>query len=363
MAVAVVVLAVLWNGSDFANTDLRTAAGKPSVPTRALPGDSVTLAWSAGTGPADTYAVEASTVITGNEHGLAGLDQATGEERWHYLRSTATLCDWTGADDVVVAVFRTDGGCDEAVALDADTGQRRWYRSVSFLSAITLRSTDQLTVAFTPTGLTVLGTVTNGLRWRYDPPGGCLIGDALPGDVGVVVALDCPEAGSSLVVLDGFTGEQRWTATPAGGPLHLLSASGDVGVLSGSAQARLQVFDRDGVQLTDLVDPALAVEGSAVPRAIALPDRYVLTTGSAVLLLDLRNGSISWVRPATTAAVLLGKSLLVYNGTDFAQLDLVTGGTQRSIAAAGEMPPRGATLELLGSSIVVGAADQVRVYR
>ncbi len=370
--IGTLVLALLWVRSDYATTSLRTAAADPSQPVEADPAARVVQAWQARTGPADADPVESSTVVVGEQHGVRGLDPESGSERWHYLRSTASLCDWTAADGVVVAVFRTDAGCDEALALDAGTGRRQWYRSVSLASNATLSSTSQLTVASTATGVAVFGTTDNGLRWRYRPPADCRISDTRPGDVGVAVTVDCGTS-AQLLLLDGFTGKERWTGSLPAGPARLLTADGVVGVLSAEPAGSLHIFDREGVQLVALREPALAADsatggdatgaGAAGPSAQLLGDQLVLFTGSTVLSVNVQGGGIQWVVPALTRPVMLGSGLLVYDGTDFVQHDLGTGAELRRITLDGPPPPTGGRLDRIGASIVVSAPDRVAVYR
>lgn len=361
-AIGAVVLSLLWTGSDYANTSLRTAAGEPSQPVEGEPASRVTMAWEADTGPAGLGPVQDHTVVVGADHGLRGLDSLTGVERWHYLRSTALLCDWTAADGVVVAVFRTDAGCNEALALDAGTGQREWYRNVNFAAEISMSSTNQLTVAATPTGVTVLGTTSNGLRWRYDPPENCRISDTVPGDVGVAVTLDCASS-ASLVLLDGFTGEQRWSGTLPAGAARILTADGVVGVLARDLTGSLQVFDRDGVELVALRDPSLVADEVVQPAAQLLGDRLAVFTGSTLFAVNVQTDAIEWFVPAVNLPTLLGSGLLVFDGTDFVQHDLVTGAELRRITVDGPVPPTGGRLDRLGSAIVVSTVEAVAVYR
>lgn len=360
--VGAVALSLLWVGSDYANTSLRAAAAEPSPPVDAEPAARVTAAWASETGPADVGPIEDFTVVVGAAHGLRGLDPETGAERWHYLRSTALLCDWTAADGVVVAVFRSDAGCDEALALDAGTGRREWYRSISFTAEATLSSTNQLTVAATPTGVTVLGTTSNGIRWRYDPPADCRISDTLPGDVGVAVTLDCPSS-ASLVLLDGFTGEERWSGTLPTGDARIVTADGVVGVLALELSGSLQIFDRDGIPLVSLREQSIAAEEGIRPTAQLLGERLAVFTGSALFSVNVQTDGIEWVVPALTSPAVLGSGLLVFDGTDFVQHDVVTGAEVRRITVVGSPPPTGGRLDRIGSAIVVSTHDQVAVYR
>lgn len=363
--VAVVVLVAvfgwLWSGSDYANTSLRTSPADSTQPPDEDPAGQVTRQWSAASGPAADGAVQDGTVIVGDRHGLRGLDPATGSERWHYSRATAVLCDWTTDDGVVVAAFGSGDGCDEALALDAGTGERVWYRSVSFADEIGLASTNQLTVAATSTGLTSLGTTYNGVRWRYDPPPDCTIADSRPGDVGVAVVVDCAGQ-TSLSLLDGFSGEQKWTGVLPPGPARILTADGVVAVLTTDLTGALQVFDREGVLTVSLRDPALVGAAGAEPAGLLVGPRLAVFTGSSLVTVDTGAGAVAWVAVATTRPTLLGAGLLVFDGTDFVQLDVRTGLPVRRITVTGSPPAPGSVLERIGPQIVAGGRDGVTVY-
>lgn len=362
--VAVVVLAVLWSGSDYANTSVRTAAEATARPD-ADPADEVSAQWRAPSTPTAANPVQDGTVVVAETHGLRGLDPVTGDERWHYLRSTALLCDWTAEDGVVVAAFRggeRGDGCDEALALDAGTGLRVWYRNVSLRDDVQLASTNQLTVGSTPTGLTAFGTTYNGLRWRYRPPEGCSIAHSMPGDVGVAVVLTCDGA-PSLVLLDGFTGEAKWTGVLPPGPARLLTASGVVAVSTTDLTGALQVFDRQGVLTVSLRDPSLVGPEGADPSALLVGDRLAVFTGSALVAVDTGEGVVGWVARATTRPTLVTAGLLVFDGTDFVELDVRTGLAVRTITIDGPAPAPGGALSRIGAAIVVGTPADTAIYR
>jgi len=361
LVAAAVAFGWLWSGSDYANTSLQTAAVDRTQPPDAAPPSQVSVRWSEPSGPTAAGAVQDGTVIVGDPNGLRGLDPATGDERWHYRRTTAQLCDWTTEDGVVVAAFRSGDGCDEALALDAGTGARVWYRNVSLADEAGLSSTNQLTVAATPTGLTAFGTTYNGLRWRYRPPENCRIADSRAGDVGVAVVLDC-SAVPSLVLLDGFSGESKWTGVLPPGPARIVTAGGVVAVLATDLTGALQVFDREGVLLVSLRDPSLVGSAGADPSALLVGSRLALFTGSALVTVDTGAGAVAWVATATTRPALLDAGLLAYDGTDFVQLDLRTGLAVRRIAVDGPPPPVGAAVQRIGARIVVSSADGVTVY-
>ncbi|MBA2390061.1 MAG: PQQ-binding-like beta-propeller repeat protein [Geodermatophilaceae bacterium] len=360
--VGALLLGLHWMGSDYANTSLQTAGAEPVQLIEADPASPVAAAWESATGPADAHPVEDFTVVVGERHGVRGIDPETGLERWHYLRSSALLCDWTAVDGVVVAVFRTDAGCDEALALDAGTGKRVWYRNVNLSADVSMSSTNQLTVAATDSGVAVFGTTDNGLRWRYRPPEDCSISDTLPGDVGVAVTLDCTSS-ARLLLLDGFTGEERWTGTLPAGAAQILTADGVVGVLALDLSGSLRIFDRDGVELVSLREQSIAADTRSEPAAQLIGDQLAVFTGSTLFAVNVQTDGIEWVVPALHRPTLLGPGLLVYDGTDFVQHDLTTGAELRRISVEGSPPPIGGRLDRVGAAIVVSSPDGVAVYR
>lgn len=361
LVAAAVVFGWLWSSSDYANTSLQTAAVDSTQPPDADPPSRLSVQWSEPSGPTAVGAVQDGTVIVGDPNGLRGLDPATGDERWHYRRTTARLCDWTTEDGVVVAAFRSGDGCDEALALDAGTGARVWYRNVSFSDDVSLSSTNQLTVAATPTGLAAMGTTYNGLRWRYRPPEDCRIADSRPGDVGVAVVLDCSGV-SSLVLLDGFSGESKWTGALPPGPALVVTAGGVVAVLATDLTGALQIFDREGVLLASLRDPSLVGPADADPSALLVGSRLAVFTGSALVTVDTEAGAVAWVAVARTRPALLEAGLLVHDGNDFVQLDLRTGLAARRITVDGAAPPVGAVVQRVRARIVVSSTDGVTAY-
>ncbi len=231
-----VVATLLWRGSDAAATE-STTAQPAGVPVGA-PAAAVSQEWSAGSDPMPEDVVEGGRVLLASEHGVRAVDPLTGEEAWHYTRSNARLCDVEVTGGVAMAVFRTEDRCDEAVALDADTGVRRWTRNVSFRGDATLDSTDSIALAVTSTGLVTMDPNNDNIRWRYEPPERCRILDAEAGDSGIALLQRC--SGSPAVqlrMLDGFAGDARWSRDlpdVTDDEVRLLGADRLVGVVVGT---------------------------------------------------------------------------------------------------------------------------------
>lgn len=254
---ALVAGTVLAVHSDSANTDVRTAADQPK-PFEGPLASPLSSLWSSDDTVDDQRTVASNTVITSSEHGVRGLDPQSGDERWHYLRSNATMCDLTVLDDVVVAIFRTTGRCNEAVALEAGSGLRRWYRNVGFSDRLSLFGSGTAAVASTPDGIAVLDAVGNAIRWRYNPPQGCEVASIAVGVNGVVVLESCTTGTTWLAEFDLYSGDQQWRVAPPPGEVSVLGSDGVVSLLVGQELLILSV--RDGSLLSNL--GAVAESGS-----------------------------------------------------------------------------------------------------
>jgi outer membrane protein assembly factor BamB len=356
------VLALLWRGSDATATESTTAA-PADVPT-GTPAGAVSETWSASGGPLPESVVEDGRVVVGSRHGVHALDPATGEEAWHYTRSNARLCGLTATNGVAVAVFATEDRCDEAVALDAETGVRAWTRSVRFRGDAELDSTDRIVLATSPTGVVTLDPTGNNIRWRYAAPEGCRIAGSDVGTAGVAVLQRCEgTAALQLRLLDGFQGQARWTRDlPAdeGAEVRLLGADALLGVLVGD---EVQVLaDDDGSELHRL--PAAGDVRQLTTSGVAL-----FRTGSTLTALDAASGTPRWESPAIglPSAPVPDKddatpdALLVPDEDGFAHRDPATGAEVDRSAV--EDLPDGGTAAVIGPVVVYRLPDRVFGYR
>jgi len=365
-AVALVVAAVavlLGRTSDAAATS-STTASPVSVPDEA-PAAQVSRAWSTATGPAPRRVVESGRVLVTDEHGLAMLDAATGEEAWHYRRSNARLCDATAVNGVVIAVFRTPSRCNQAVAFTASTGVRAWYRSVRYRTDVDLTSTDQIMLASSPTGVVTIDPTGNGTRWRYAPGDGCLLADSDVGSSGVVVLERCSDTGAlRLVLLDGFGGDAIWTREidTAGQEARLAGTDRLVTVVSGD---RVQVISPDdGSSLAELPLPATDVDPAEEPlQQAGVGDVALLWARGTVYVLDPATGVPRWSTPAL-GLPSLGDAATVTVPEDgaFVRRSLADG-SEVDRSTTTDAVPAGGRTSLLGPVVVYATDDEVSGYR
>jgi outer membrane protein assembly factor BamB len=359
----VVVAALLWRGSDAAATESTTAA--PAGVPSGTPADAVSEAWSTEGGPLPESVVESGRVLVGSPHGVRALDPATGEEAWHYTRANARLCGLTATNGVAVAVFRTEDRCDEAVALDAGTGVRRWTRNVHFRGDAVLDSTDQVVLASSRTGVVTLDPTGNGTRWRHAAPDGCELLGAEVGSAGVVTLQRCGSDPARLRLFDGFEGTAQWSRDlPArdGAEIRLLGADGLIGVVVDDEVQALS--PADGTVLQRLPVPA---GGAAQVQQVAAGVLALVRVGGTLSALDTASGSVLWSAPAlgVPAAPEAGadptEALPVPAAEGFVLRDPATGTELGRSEVSGL--PGGGTAALIGDVVVHRLPDRVTGFR
>jgi outer membrane protein assembly factor BamB len=356
LALALVAV-LLWRNSDAAATRSTTAA--PAAVPEGTAAEAVSLAWADGA-PAAGDVVEGGRVVLRSAHGVSVVDPSTGAEAWRYERSNARLCGATATDGVVVAVFRTEDRCDEAVALDADTGVRTWTRNVSFRGDARLSSTARIVLAASPTGIVTLDPTGNNIRWRDRLPEGCLIDDAEVGGAGVAVLQTCDGSTTAqLRLLDGFTGDVHWTedvTAPDDGELALLGAGQLLGLVVGDELRALSADD-------GAVRATLALSGDDAPRQLSYEGTALLLVDGTLHVLDAPSGRERWTADALglPAAPSAQGVLLVPDEDGFSRRDPASG-DELGHSAAADVPP-GGTATGVGPVVVYRLPDRVLAYR
>jgi len=364
---AVLVLAligglVLAADSDVGNTDVSTAAALPAVPPTPL-AEQVSPLWSSDDGFDDQRTVASGTVITASDRGVRGLDAQTGEERWHYLRSNATMCDFTVLEDVVVAFFRTTGRCNEAVALEADSGVRRWYRNVGFSDRLSALGSGTAALAATPDGIAVMDAVGNSIRWRYNPPQGCELSSIGIGSSGVVVLETCPSGTDWLAEFDLYSGEQQWRVAPPPGEVSVLGADGVVSLLVGQQLTVLSA--RTGQILSTLTQDAEPGESAAAASVVEPGGRGVpvVYLSGRVYAIDPTDGSELWSMAAMGLPATSDAGLVVPEDGAFVTRDLLTGEEiSRTSLTGGDAPEGLLRVERIGPGLVAVTEDGLTAY-
>jgi outer membrane protein assembly factor BamB len=360
----VVVAALLWRGSDAAATQSTTAA--PAGVLRGTPADAVSEAWQRRGEPVPGDLIAGGRVILGTAHGVSAIDPSSGDEAWRYTRSNARMCGATATNGVVVAVFRTADRCDEAVALDAATGVRTWTRNVGFRPDATLRSTNQIVLAVSRTGLVTLDPTGDSIRWRYDPPAGCVIDDAEAGSAGVALLQVCDDGPTAqLRLLDGFSGKVHWNRDlprPRDGELRLLGADQPLGLVTGEEVQALSPTN-------GAVELSLPLSGDDAPRMLSSATVALVLVHGTLHALDPTSGAELWTADARglPGAPVAGTdagdagALLVPDDRGFTARDAQSGDEVGRSAVDGL--PAGGTASGAGAVVVYRLPDRVLAYR
>lgn len=319
--VAVLAATLLGVNSDAAQTDSQIAQGAAALPD-GVPASPAEPAWTREDVPGAGSLLALRTAIVVDERGVTGLDPATGDRRWYYQRDNATVCGTTILDGAVVVLFRTTGRCNEIVAFEADTGQRRWFRNVGFRADATLTGSGSSVLAVTPTGgVTMLDSQSGSLRWRYRPPAGCRAADLAVGSSGVVVWETCSTGTTWLARYDLASGAQTWRVPPPAERLDLLGSESVVTMYDGA-----DLISVDAVSGRVLRRAPLDVGGqppAAVPGTIrSLPLIYA---GGALLAIDPAGGEPLWSVPAVGLPQLGDFGMVVPEATAFVVRDPLTG--------------------------------------
>jgi hypothetical protein len=377
-AVAVLTLAGVglaaarvWPSSDAATTEIRVAAeaGQEAEPAP-LPA-SIRPLWSVSTRTAGQAPVEGPTAVVAGTDRVAGLDPATGRERWSYRRGNARLCGWTPRDGVVVALFAKSAGCRELVGLDAATGGRRWYRTVEVTTDAALSSGPGVAVVTAESQLVAVDTATGLNRWSHTASG-CRLDPVVVGRVAAASVARCAGGELRLIGHDPYAEEEPWTVRlPAGSDPVVVAAEDEVAVLTRSA-GRPTLTAYTGVAGSDkrkvarrlgaVTDRRLAYGGDARPVA-AVQDRVlVVWTGRSAVAVDGRRRAVRWSAPAS------GPPLLDDGRVLLAQPGLVTtrplgrGTPVTRVPVPGGQLPTGATLSRTGALLLAAGGDRLAAY-
>ena len=365
VAAAVVAVAVpVVRHSDAFTTTVRTAPDAPVAPEQTVPPASVRQLWTAPTGAAAAPVGGPSVIETGANR-VAGLDPATGRERWSYQRGNARLCDAARQDGLVLALFARSHGCRDLVALDAATGGRRWYRTVEITTSARLTST-QGTAVVTGGGQMIAVDTVGGLnRWTYSTAD-CTLDPAVPGESAVATVSRCPGGLRRLVVHPATVDKAPWVGSlPPDSDPHVLSADGRVVVLIGNALSIYSVAeDKDGKQTAspagEISDDRLA--GTGTPAAVVDGDVLVAWTGTTAVGVDLRKPMVLWRAPATGPPTLIRQHQVLLAGPDgFAIRSAATGQPVTTVAAGTAVPDR-AGLSSIGRLIIAAGAGRLVAY-
>jgi outer membrane protein assembly factor BamB len=367
-AVAAVAVPAV-RGSDAFTTDIHVAADNPTTPATAPLPATVRPLWTAPTTAAGRPVEGPTAVATGSDR-VAGLDPATGRERWSYRRGNARLCGSTAHDGVVLALFAKSHGCRDLIGLDAATGDRRWTRTLEFTVDAALTSGPSVAVA--TAGSTMIAVDTGGglNRWTYTAAG-CRLDPPVAGRVAVATVAHCAD-GDRLVVHDPYVDRAPWVrAQPAGSDPRVVAAETEVAVLSRSGGLpaltgyvpREEAGNKQGATRAGSVRDARLAYGTGTPvAAVADAQVVLLWTGPRVVAVDGRIRQVRWTAAASGPPALVDGQALVADAGGFAVRPARPGTPATRVPVTGGEVPGTATLSRIGRLVVVAGAGRLAAY-
>jgi outer membrane protein assembly factor BamB len=363
---AVAVPAV--RSSDALTTDIRVAADNPLPPEPAPLPATVRPLWTvpstAGSGP-----VEGPTAVATGTDRVAGLDPATGRERWSYRRGNARLCGSTLRDGVVIALFGKSHGCRDLIGLDAATGARRWYRTVEFTTDAVLTSGPSVAVATGGDKMIAVDTGGGLNRWTYTAAG-CRLDPAVAGRVAVATVARCSGA-DRLVVHDPFADRAPWVeAQPAGSDPRVAAADEEVAVLSRSGGVpvltsyvpREEKDNKQAVTRTGSVRDARLAYGTEAPVGVTDGQVVMVWTGGRVVAVDGRTRAVLWAAAATGPPALADGQVLMVDAGGFTVRPVLEGTPASRVPVTGGELPAAAALSRIGRLVLVAGAGRLAAY-
>jgi hypothetical protein len=361
---AVVAVAVpIVRNSDALTTTIRTAADNPLPPETAPLPESVRRLWTAPTGTAVAPVEGPSVIATGTDR-VAGLDPATGKERWSYQRGNARLCSATRQDGVVVALFAKSHGCRDIVGLDAATGQRRWYRTLELTTDATLSSGPGVAVATAGDQMIAVDDGGGLNRWTYSMAG-CRFDPAVAGKIAVATVARCSGGLNRLVVHLPYTDKAPSVLSlPTGSDPHVLTADSRVSVLTDGVMSLYSTSQTDDGKITaspagEVRDARLA--GTGTPAAVMDGDFLVVWAGTTATGIDTRNRTVLWSAPATGPPALAEGQVVLAAASGFTIRPASTG-TPVTTVPAGSPVPADAGLSRVGRLVVLATPGHLVAY-
>ncbi|MDQ6851867.1 MAG: PQQ-binding-like beta-propeller repeat protein [Actinomycetota bacterium] len=386
----VVIVKIAYSHGELSHATLRTVDPAPPSVTLQAPRSTLGEAWSTADRTAIGQPYWGGTVVTHDKRSVRGRDALTGAITWIYTRTDRTICQAIQDQGITIGVYELNGNCDQLTALDTETGQRKWSRTLDKDGAelnghpryAVVPDTVMLT---TPSAIYALDP-TGGLdRWVFREHG-CTVRRAVLGVNGALISQTCSHRdcagarfcgnGAQLLLRDGSAGENsdssknnrnpdqiKWNLigsdlipASAGQAIAALSANGAqlivLGDKLGTAQHRLPLVGRSTTITTSAAADADLLRIGARTYALANSTFSWQTATSGLPTVTDRSGVGT---PSLSSALLAAPTT-----AGIATLDPGSGTVRRSFAVGA--PALGSRIYPFGTGFLV-TGTQTRYYR
>jgi hypothetical protein len=395
LAVAVVVIVVIaYTNGEISHVTLKTVATGPSKVTLQSPSSSLTQKWTSTDRTAIGTPYNNGTVVTYDTHTVRGRNALTGKPTWSYTRTDRAVCTAIQDQGVTVAVYALHGNCDELTAVNTDTGQRKWTRTLDkdgaeFDGPASYWMQPGNIMFVSPTSVYAVADQDNGGIdwWTFHHPG-CTINSAVLGVAGALISQTCTHEkcgtakfcgdGKQLLLREATTGTDDNSSTNHKNPDQIvwnLRNSDLVPMLAGRqigardpTTARLTLLDaKTGKTKAQL---ALTGAGGAAPPTftstldadlIWAGRTYALKSEATAFAWQADTAYLPTVTNADTSAGNLDAARLAApTSTGIAELNPSNGHTKHAFPVTA--PPPGSRVYPFGTGFIV-AGQTTTVYQ
>jgi outer membrane protein assembly factor BamB len=400
--VVVTIVVVAYQRGEISHASLKTVAVAPPKIGLQPASTPLTRAWTTSDTTAIGLPYFDGTVITHDQHTVRGRDARTGAQTWSYTRTDRAVCAAIQTQGVTVAVYRLHGNCDQLTALDSDTGQRKWTRTLDKdgaefngpASYSVLPGNIMFVSATSIYAVATSGDADDGNGgldyWTFHHPG-CTIHGAVLGAGGALISQTCVHEncgdtrfcgnGTQLLLRDATKGYDDDSKTNKRNPDQIIwnkigsdlvpTAAGQQIAARDPAGGSLQLLDakngRAGARL-----PLTGRSDSAAPTAFAsASDADLIWVGGRSYALRTGATEFAWQRPTTSVPTvtdpagnstppLASARLAIPTTSGLAELDGATGQLNQQFAVGG--PAAGSLAYPFGTGFVVAGPDTT-LYR
>lgn len=314
VAIAGLVKIAYFRG-EISHTTLRTVPTAPRSVALQTPSTALTEVWANSDHTAIGQPYWGGTVVSYDRHSVRGRDARTGRTTWTYTRTDRTVCSAIQDQGVTIAVYELNGNCDQLTAVNTDTGNRKWNRTLdkdgAELNGHPTYTVLASTVMFTtPGAVYALDPIGGGDRWVFKQRG-CSVRGAALGSSGALISQTCRGRdcaglkfcgnGVQLLLRAAMTGEDDNTSTNKGNRDQIQWNLVGNDLLPATADQIVSALSPDGAQLSVLgVDKGTTITRlpvaahSTVVTSVPAADGQLVRIGTTTYAVRDSDDSIAW---------------------------------------------------------------------